>query len=85
MSASRQTPPPTHFPLLRRPRAATAVLAAASTLACALPSSATASSEASASVGSEPGNASLTVSTNKAYTSDSEEVTLPKGSRTRVA
>src|SRR5438105_3919305 len=71
MSTSRQMPPPapspTHFPLLRRPRAATALLAAAAALAClcplgyALPSSATASSEASASVGSEPANASLTV------------------------
>src|SRR6266513_105061 len=66
MSASGHTPsPPTHSPLLRRPRAATAALAAALPCLCplgyALPSSATASSEATASVGSEPGNASLTV------------------------
>src|SRR5947208_5512599 len=61
MSASGHPPSPTRSPLLRRPRAATAALAAAAALVCALPSSATASSEASASVGSEPGNASLTV------------------------
>jgi hypothetical protein len=71
MSPIGHTPPPspsrTHSPRIRSPRASTAVLAAAAALAClcplgyALPSSAAASSEASASVGSEPGNASLTV------------------------
>ena len=71
MSPIGHTPPPspsrTHSPGIRSPRASTGVLAAAAALAClcplgyALPSSAAASSEASASVGSEPGNASLTV------------------------
>ena len=63
MTATAHTPLPTPScsPLLRRQRAATAALAAAAALVCALPSSATAASEASASVGSEPGNASLTV------------------------